>query len=92
MQVQAAGVSLQGRRKKNEDSLGLFPEWGVYAIADGLGGLQFGERASAGAIAGVSQEGPAFSRCAQALRELPSTESRKALFDAGIPAHRPDRS
>ena len=81
MQVQAAGVSLQGRRKKNEDSLGLFPEWGLYAIADGLGGLQFGERASASAIAGVSQEGPAFSRCADALRELPSTESRKALFD-----------
>jgi PPM family protein phosphatase len=81
MRVQAAGVSLQGRRKKNEDSLGLFPEWNVYAIADGLGGLQFGERASAGAIAGVAQEGPAFARCADALRELPSTESRRALFD-----------
>ena len=39
MQLQAAGVSLQGRRKKNEDSLGLWPEWNVYAIADGLADL-----------------------------------------------------
>lgn len=44
---QSAGKTDTGRvRKKNEDNLGLFPEQGLFFVADGVGGMPAGEVAS----------------------------------------------
>ncbi|PKM10389.1 MAG: serine/threonine-protein phosphatase [Gammaproteobacteria bacterium HGW-Gammaproteobacteria-3] len=46
--VQVSALSHPGRvRDNNEDSFILLPDWGVWAIADGMGGHQCGEVASA---------------------------------------------
>ena len=42
------------RRKNNEDDLGLFPEIGMFCVADGMGGGDDGEVASASTVAAVS--------------------------------------
>ncbi len=42
-----SGLSDPGKkRKKNEDNLGLFPEQGLFFVADGVGGMPAGEIAS----------------------------------------------
>ena len=41
------------RRKNNEDSFGTFPEAGVFCVADGMGGGDDGEVASAAAVRAV---------------------------------------
>ena len=42
--IKYAGLSDVGRkRKNNEDSYGLFPEIGVFCVADGMGGGDDGE-------------------------------------------------
>ncbi|MFA5256862.1 MAG: protein phosphatase 2C domain-containing protein [Opitutales bacterium] len=45
-----AGTHSGLRRKGNEDSFLCQPEKGIFAVADGLGGLQFGEVASKMAV------------------------------------------
>ena len=43
----SAGITDTGaKRKNNEDSIVLLPEYGVYCVADGMGGAQGGEVAS----------------------------------------------
>ena len=37
-------------RKNNEDSFGVFPDYGVFCVADGMGGHQAGDYASAHAV------------------------------------------
>ena len=44
-----------GRRPNNEDAFGLAPDLGLYAVADGLGGYQGGEVASALATQTVAE-------------------------------------
>lgn len=47
-----AGATDPGRvRRCNEDSLLVFPEAGLFAVADGLGGLDAGDVASSTALA-----------------------------------------
>ena len=52
--IKYAGLSDVGRkRKNNEDSYGLFPEIGVFCVADGMGGGDDGEVASAATVHAV---------------------------------------
>ena len=52
--IKYAGLSDVGRkRKNNEDSYGLFPEIGVFCVADGMGGGDDGEVASAATVRAV---------------------------------------
>jgi len=50
MPVAAHGVSLKGRRKSNEDSMVIDPAIGLFVVADGMGGHNAGEVASALAV------------------------------------------
>ena len=47
MPLAAHGVSLKGRRKTNEDSMVIDPAIGLFVVADGMGGHNAGEVASA---------------------------------------------
>ena len=50
MPLAAHGVSNKGRRKSNEDSMVIDPEIGLFVVADGMGGHNAGEVASALAV------------------------------------------
>ena len=53
--VKFAGKTDVGRkRKNNEDNFGMFPEIGVWLVADGMGGGEDGEVASAAVVRAVS--------------------------------------
>ncbi len=56
MKTSSSGISDVGYvRSSNEDCLGLFPEFNLYVVADGMGGHAAGEVASKMAVAGVKQ-------------------------------------
>lgn len=50
MQLDAFALSISGRRPNNEDAVCMRPELGLFAVADGLGGYDGGEVASALAV------------------------------------------
>ena len=50
MPLAAHGVSHKGRRKSNEDSMVIDPAIGLFVVADGMGGHNAGEVASALAV------------------------------------------
>ncbi|MDP6932742.1 MAG: cyclic nucleotide-binding domain-containing protein, partial [Myxococcota bacterium] len=78
MRLTAAGASLKGRRENNEDSIGLFPDSQVFAIADGMGGLEFGERMSQMVVEAVQREAMKFGERARATD---TEDERRVLFD-----------
>jgi len=47
MQLDAFAVSIPGRRANNEDAVCMRPELGLFVVADGMGGYEGGEIASA---------------------------------------------
>ena len=50
-----AALSDQGRkRKNNEDAFGVYPQHGVFCVADGMGGAEDGEVASQATVAAVA--------------------------------------
>jgi hypothetical protein len=55
MQIQAAAATRTGIRERNEDCFGLFVSDGIVCIADGMGGLAEGARASRVAVATVQE-------------------------------------
>jgi PPM family protein phosphatase len=51
--LESAGRSVTGRRANNQDALLLRPDAGLFVVADGMGGYEGGEVASATAIASI---------------------------------------
>ena len=49
----AAKSDVGRRRKNNEDAFGVFPQCGVFCVADGMGGGDDGEIASNATVDGV---------------------------------------
>lgn len=51
----AARSDVGRKRKNNEDAFGMFPDSGVFCVADGMGGGDDGEIASAAVVKGVEE-------------------------------------
>ena len=51
----AAKSDIGRKRKNNEDSFGVFPDLGVYCVADGMGGGDDGEVASAATVGALEK-------------------------------------
>ena len=62
-QSRAATSSAQGPRERNEDAWLCLPELGIYAVADGMGGLVDGHEASRTTLDLVAQRAPALAAC-----------------------------
>lgn len=60
--ARAAVETRQGPRERNEDSHLLLPEHGVFAVADGMGGLLNGHEASSACLAVVEEAAPELAR------------------------------
>lgn len=55
MKTKCAGKSVTGRRNNNQDAFCIDQRWGLYVVADGMGGYQGGEIASATAIEAIRE-------------------------------------
>src|SRR3954465_2515484 len=53
MQLDAFALSISGRRANNEDAICARPELGLFVVADGMGGYEGGEVASALAVEAI---------------------------------------
>ena len=80
MRISYGNLSRTGVRETNQDAMGIFADELVFAIADGMGGLEHGERVSAAAIDAVRQALPRLHERAKALIGGASAEARTALF------------
>jgi serine/threonine protein phosphatase PrpC len=56
MMLETYALSVAGRRTNNEDAICAHPELGLFVIADGIGGYEGGEIASALAIEAIPEE------------------------------------
>jgi serine/threonine protein phosphatase PrpC len=56
MRIEFAGRTHQGRRANNEDAFVAEPALGLFAVADGMGGYDFGEVASAVTVSTLKSE------------------------------------
>lgn len=80
MKIRAAGVSRKGLRPDNQDALGLFDRYQIFAVADGMGGLKNGDRASGAAIAAIGRQAEHLARTADLSAKSGSAADRRALF------------
>ncbi len=55
MQLDAFALSVRGRRSNNEDAICSRPELGLFVVADGMGGYEGGEIASALAVDAICE-------------------------------------
>ena len=81
MRFEVAGASLQGVRDNNEDAWRVLPEHGVFALADGMGGLEHGEVMSAAATQAVLVAAPDLAELARQIGGDRSANARRGLFD-----------
>lgn len=81
MRVQYGNLSRTGVRETNQDAMGIFADEGVFVIADGMGGLEQGERISAAAVDAVRQRLPRLAERARALAGGASSSARNAIFE-----------
>lgn len=69
-------------RERNEDAIFADDGLGVYAVADGVGGENAGDRASALAIKAIAQAGASLARLVQLADRSDDEAARRAVFDA----------
>ena len=81
MRFEVAGASLQGKRENNEDAWRVLPEHGLFALADGMGGLEKGEIMSAAATQAAVVAGPDLAGLARQIGGERSATARRSLFD-----------
>src|SRR5215213_7522266 len=55
MLLDAFAISISGRRSNNEDAICSRPELGLFVVADGMGGYEGGEVASALAVDAICE-------------------------------------
>lgn len=55
MQLDAFALSIKGRRANNEDAICAYPDLGLFVVADGMGGYEGGEIASALAVDAIHE-------------------------------------
>jgi len=81
MRFEVAGASLQGVRENNEDAWRVLPEFGVIALADGMGGLEHGEVMSAAATEAVVVAAPDLAELASQIGGDGTADARRSLFE-----------
>jgi len=70
------------KRAHNEDNLLSVPEYGLYVVADGVGGRACGEVASALCVEAFAQAGPGLHERVLAHSAAPTLETRNAVLVA----------
>lgn len=81
MRIYAGAASRTGRRTHNEDSLLMLPERGVFAVSDGMGGLEAGEEASAAAVGWVERASEGLDALRRRVEERADPGSKLALLE-----------
>lgn len=81
MRSDHGAVSLTGRRDNNEDAMLCLPRQGVFAVSDGMGGLDAGEVASQMAIESLQEAVPRINKLRGQLAEGGGSEHKIALAD-----------
>lgn len=85
MKTTSAGITDVGYvRRSNEDSLGLFPEFNLYIVADGMGGHAAGEVASEMAVAAMKQFFTIHQEQSNDSNDTSTNPSREALMAQAI--------
>ena len=75
-------VSLTGRRSNNEDAMLCLPRNGIFAVSDGMGGLDAGEVASQMAIESLQDAAPRIEQLRTRLNDgVGGSEHKVALAD-----------
>lgn len=78
----AAKTDVGRKRDSNEDSHLSLPEYGLFVVADGVGGRACGEIASAMTIEVFKAAGPKLAALARGHAEAPSREARAKTLQA----------
>lgn len=81
MQTDHGAVSLTGRRQNNEDAMLCLPRQGIFAVSDGMGGLDAGEVASLMAVESLQDAAPRIEKLRAQLNKSVDSEQKVALAD-----------
>ena len=81
MRTDHGAISLTGRRSNNEDALLCLPRQGIFAVSDGMGGLDAGEVASQMAVESLQDAAPRIEKLREQLNKTAGSEQKIALAD-----------